>query len=118
MVVGEKANDRYLETLATLVETRTVHELTEPLTRRVPEPPGRKAAPVPGYVRGLNPLKADDAKLLAAISNPKWMIQGLRNRDLVATLYSEPAKDDKERRVAENRATRLLRPDAWPQTAR
>jgi hypothetical protein len=109
VVVGEKANDRYLETLATLGETRTVRELTEPLTRRVPEPPSRKSTASPRFVRGLNPLKAEDAKLLAAISDPKWMAQGLRNRDLVATLYNEPAQDDQERRRRSSRITRLLR---------
>jgi hypothetical protein len=109
VVVGEKANDRYLETLATLVETRTVRELTEALTRRVPEPPGRKDAPASRYVRGLNPLQTEDANLLAAISDPKWMVQGLRNRDLADALYSEPAQDDQERRRRSSRITRLLR---------
>jgi hypothetical protein len=109
VVVGEKANDRYLETLATLVETRTVRELAEPLTRRVPEPTSRQDAVAPRYVRGLNPLKAEDAQLLAAISDPRWMVQGLRNRDLVAALYNEPALDDKEKRRRSSRITRLLR---------
>src|SRR5204863_4309694 len=60
VVAGEKTNNRYLETLATLVETRTVQELTEPMTRRVAEPSGpraTKAIQKPRYVRGLNPLK-------------------------------------------------------------
>jgi hypothetical protein len=109
VVVGEKANDRYLETLATLVDTRTVRELTEPLTRRVPEPGSRKEVAAPRYVRGLNPLQAEDAHLLAAISDPKWMMQGLRNRDLVAALYREPAQDDQDRRRRSSRITRLLR---------
>jgi hypothetical protein len=113
VVVGEKANDFYLETLATLVDIRTVRELAEPLTRRVPEPASRKDGgkdgAAPRYVRGLNPLKAEDAQLLAAVSDPKWMVQGLRNRDLAAALYSEPAQDDKERRRRSSRITRLLR---------
>jgi hypothetical protein len=113
VVVGEKANDRYLETLAALVDTRTVRELTEPLTRRVPEPANRtdgaKDGAAPRHVRGLNPLKADDAQLLAAVSDPKWMVQGLRNRDLVAALYTEPAQDDQEKRRRSSRMTRLLR---------
>ena len=83
--------------------------LTDPLTRRVPEPVSRKDARTPRYVRGLNPLKAEDANLLAAISDPKWMVQGLRNRDLVASLYSEPAQDDTERRRRSSRITRVLR---------
>ena len=71
VVVGEKANDRYLETLATLVETRTVRAFIEPLTRRVPEPAGRKEVSTPRYVRGLNPLKTEDANLLTALSDPQ-----------------------------------------------
>jgi hypothetical protein len=86
-----------------------VRELTEPLTRRVPEPVSRKDVATPRYVRGLNPLQAEDANLLAAISDPKWMVQGLRNRDLVTALYSEPAQDDKERRRPSSRITCLLR---------
>jgi hypothetical protein len=111
VVAGEKTNNRYLETLATLVETRTVQQLAEPLTRRVAEPRGPKAKAVqkPRYVRGLNPMKADDAALLAAISDPKWMVEGLKNRDLVAALYTDPAEDDKERRRRSSRITRLLR---------
>jgi hypothetical protein len=42
-VAGEKANNAYFQTLATLVETRTVQELAEPLTRRVAEPPQSEA---------------------------------------------------------------------------
>lgn len=103
--VSQKANDRYLEALATMVETQTVKELAEPLTRRVPEPnssSGRK-------MRGLNPLAAEDAALLVAVSDPRWMVNGLRNRDLVAMLYRSQAKDDQERRRRSAHATRLLR---------
>jgi hypothetical protein len=101
-------NERYLEALAATAETRTVKELAEPLTRRVPEPgstAGKKSRPV----RGLNPLAAEDAALLTAISDPKWMVNGLRNRDLVAMLYTTEAGDQKERRRRSARVTRLLR---------
>jgi hypothetical protein len=106
--IGEKANERYLDALVGLAETRTVKELVEPLTRRVPEPQG-KSAKAARSVRGLNPLAAEDAALLAAISDPKWMIEGLRNRDLVAALYPEEAKDTTERRRRSAHVTRLLR---------
>ena len=106
--VGQKANERYLEALAGLAETRTVKELAEPLTRRVPEPKG-KSAKAARQVRGLNPLAAEDAALLAAISDPKWMIQGLRNKDVVAILYPEEAKDTTERRRRSAHVTHLLR---------
>ena len=111
-VAGEKANNAYFQTLATLVETHTVQELAEPLTRRVAEPPSpspTKNSTKPRFVRGLNPLKAEDAALLVAISDPKWMVDGLKNRDLVAALYAVPAADEKERRRRSSRVTRLLR---------
>jgi len=105
---GQKANERYLEALATTAETRTIKELAEPLTRRVPEP-SRKSGKVARKVRGLNPLAAEDAALLTAISDPKWMVNGLRNRDLVAELYNTETKDTKERRRRSAHVTRLLR---------
>ena len=106
--VGQQANERYLEALASLAETHTVQELAEPLTRRVPEP-NKKAEQTARKVRGLNPLAAEDAALLTAISNPEWMIQGLRNRDLVAALFKTEPQDAKDRRRRSARVTRLLR---------
>ena len=108
--LGQESNQRYLEALAALAETRTVKELVEPLTQRVPEPataPGKATR----HVRGLNPLAKEDAALLTAISDPKWMVNGLRNRDLVALLYTTPSEDEdaKERRRRSSRVTRLLR---------
>ena len=60
-------------------------------------------------MRGLNPLAELDAALLTAISDPRWMVQGLRNRDLVAALYPTPSEDPSERRRRSARVTRLLR---------
>ena len=79
--------------------------LAAPLCRRVTEP-GKKS---PRKVRALNPLAADDATLLRAISDPKWMVNGVRNRDLVPLLYATPTEDPVERRRRSARVTRLLR---------
>jgi hypothetical protein len=57
----------------------------------------------------LNPLAELDAALLTAISDPRWMVQGLRNRDLVGALYPTPSDDPAERRRRSSRVTRLLR---------
>jgi hypothetical protein len=102
--VSQAANERYLEALAGVAETKTVQELAAPLCRRVPEPgrSGRK-------VRALNPLAVDDAALLTAISDPKWMVNGLRNRDLAAVLYPAPTTDATEKRQRSARVTRLIR---------
>ena len=91
--VSQAANERYLEALAGVAETKTVKELAQPLTRRATASgtSGRK-------VRALNPLQADDAALLKAISDPKWMVNGLRNRDLVAALYASAATQAQEKR--------------------
>lgn len=106
--VGQQVNERYLEALASLPETRTIQELAEPLTRRVPEPRSQPGAPG-RHVRGLNPLAEQDAELLALISKPEWMMNGLRNRDLVAALYKTDPQDLRERRRRSSRVTRLLR---------
>jgi hypothetical protein len=103
--VSQAANQRYLGALATVAETRPLKELTAPLCRRAPAPgkkPGRK-------LRALNPLAADDAALLAAVADPRWMINGVRNRDLVAALYKNPAADPAEQRRRSSRVTRLIR---------
>jgi hypothetical protein len=105
---SQNVNERYLEALATTAETRTVQELAEPLTRRVAEPRTLPHKPT-RYVRGLNPLAAADADLLTAISDPKWLLHGLRNRDLVAALYPTLSADPVEQRRRSARVTRLLR---------
>jgi hypothetical protein len=103
--VSQAANERYLEALAGVAETKTLKELAEPLCRRTTEPgPGRTRK-----VRALNPLAVDDAALLRAISDPKWMVNGVRNRDLVPLLYTTPTDDPAERRRRSARVTRLLR---------
>jgi hypothetical protein len=101
-------NERYVEALADTAETRTLRELAEPLTRRVPEP-SRGSSRAARHVRGLNPLAEADAALLTAISDPKWLLQGLRNRDLVAALYPAASADHSECRRRSARVTRLLR---------
>jgi hypothetical protein len=103
--VSQASNERYLEALAGVAETKTVKELAEPVCRRVSEP-GKKS---PRKVRALNPLASDDMALLRAISDPKWMVNGLRNRDLVAVLYPKASDDPIEKRRRSGKVTRLLR---------
>src|SRR5207253_10956135 len=57
----------------------------------------------------LNPLAKGDADLLTAIADPKWMINDLRNRDLVAALYHTETADVQERRRRSAQVTRQLR---------
>jgi hypothetical protein len=102
--VSQGCNNRYLEALASVAATTTVAELVEPWCQRVPEPggSGRK-------VRALNPLSADDAALLTAVSDPKWQVNGLRNRDLAAALFGETPADPIERQRRSAKVSRLLR---------
>ena len=74
--------------------------------RREPRPEADRPT---RYVRGLNPLAELDAALLTAVSDPRWMVQGLRNRDLVAALYPTASDDPAERGGDRARVTRLLR---------
>lgn len=79
--------------------------LAEPLGQRAAEPgkpSGRK-------VRARNPLSAEDAALLTAVSRPEFVVHGLRHRDLVALLSERPARDAAERRRRSARVTRQLR---------
>jgi len=103
--VSQKVNERYLASMATVKETRTVKELVEPLCQPAKEP-GKKAE---RKVRALNPWSKADAELLLTISDPKWMVTGIRNRDLVAVLYKKETNDVPEKRRRSARVTRLLR---------
>jgi hypothetical protein len=47
--------------------------------------------------------------LLTAISDPKHMVNGVRNRDLAQALYPEPTTDAQEKRRRSARVTRLIR---------
>jgi hypothetical protein len=102
--VSQAANERYLERLAAVDHTTPLRQLLEPLGRRVTEPGrgGRK-------LRGLTPLVGPDAALLEAVGRPEFMINGLRNRDLVAALDGQLAKEAAERKRRSAQISRQLR---------
>jgi hypothetical protein len=103
--VSQQVNERYLTAMATVKETRTIKELVEPLCQPAKEP-GKQTQ---RKVRALNPWSKEDAELLRAIGDPKWMVTGVRNRDLVAVLYPDATEDAVERRRRSARVTRLIR---------
>jgi hypothetical protein len=103
--VSQAANERYAEATAAVKDTTPLSEWTEPLCRRAPAPGKNRER----KVRALNPLAAEDAALLTAVLDPKFTINGLRNRDLVALLYHKQATSDEERRRRSARVTRQLR---------
>jgi hypothetical protein len=103
--VSQKSNERYLESLAGVAATTTVAELTASWCARAAEP-----GPTHGRTaRALNPLGDEDATLLAAVADPKWVMNGLRNRDLAEALYGAVPADAGERRRRSARVGRLLR---------
>ena len=63
----------------------------------------------PRRVRALNPLGAEDAALLQAVSRHEFLINGLRNRDLRRLLFGEAAVSAAEQRKQSAAVTRKLR---------
>jgi len=101
--VSQKANARLLNALASVDDSRSVEELTASIQRPT-HWGGRR-------VRALRPW-GDDKDLLAAVNQGDFLINGLRNRNLQALLYPQPAESLSERRrrsAAVSRKLRLLR---------
>lgn len=98
--VSQGCNERYAASLAKVESEQELGELLKPLTRSVK---WQKA-----NARGLQPF-GKDAELLAALGDGAWSINGLRNQDLQARLYSGKAKDAKEKRSRSGKVTRLIR---------
>jgi hypothetical protein len=121
--VSQAANERHLRALAAVHDTTPVRQLAEPLCRPVAEPVRhrRSAAPAanrdgaapgpaqPRRVRALNPLAADDAALLQAVSRHEFLVNGLRNRDLRRLLFGADVDDPTEHRRRSAAVTRKLR---------
>jgi hypothetical protein len=98
--VGEAANRRYLEALATVDDPRPLADLIAPVCRSVAWHRAR--------ARALNPLAPGDAALLQAVSRGEFALNGFRNRDLRVLLCGPAANSTVSRRHAA-RVTRLLR---------
>lgn len=102
--VSQRANERYLEALATIDETTPLAVLADKLCRSVTWKGKR--------VRALNPLGAEDAVLLEAVNRGEFAINGFRNRDLRRLLFGEkelPATEVRRQSSAITRKLRMLR---------
>jgi hypothetical protein len=101
--VSQAANQRYVETLASVEASRPVGEVLEPLCCPVTWR-GRRC-------RALNPLSQEDAQLLQAVGSGTFCLNGFRNRDLRALLYASDNNLQTVRRQssAVSRKIRLLR---------
>ena len=101
--VSQAANDRYLESLAAVEHKTPLGRLVQDLCRPVCWKGQR--------VRALNPLSAEDARLLETINRGEFSINGFRNHDLRTRLYA-PASDRRNsgnKGAAVTRRLRLLR---------
>lgn len=97
--LSQASNERYLEALGGLPTDVPLSRATGKLCR---------ATVVEGRrYRALNPLGAEDARLLGAVGRGEWLVSGFRNRDIRRALYGE-AGDAATRRRQAARVTRLL----------
>jgi hypothetical protein len=99
--ISQSANERYLEALATVDDSRSLAELAEAVCR-----PGTWQGK---RARALNPLAAEDGRLLEAVNRGEFAINGFRNGDLRGLLYTKPSSDDAEERRRSAAITRKLR---------
>jgi hypothetical protein len=102
--VSQNANRRYLDALAAVEQDAPVGTLARKLCQPT-ELNGRR-------VRALNPWSQDDHKLLEVIMRGEFAINGLRNADIRAHLFSSPAaspQEERRRSAAVSRKLRLLR---------
>lgn len=102
--ISQAANERYVEALATVDDSRSLAELAEGVCRSTSWQ-GKRA-------RALNPLAVEDARLLEAVNRGEFAINGFRNRDLRGLLFSRPltaAATERKQSAAVTRKLRLLR---------
>lgn len=99
--ISQKANERYLNSLAATDHPEPLGETVRDLCRPAATRDGRR-------VRALQPLHAADMQLLQAVSNGKFALGGFRNRDLRSLLYPQPTTPEDAKRQAA-KVTRHLR---------
>lgn len=98
--VSQASNDRYLAALASADCPATLADALGPLCRAVTRG-GRRH-------RGLRPLHEPDTRLLKAVSDARWSVNGFRNADVRRELFGPDAADAKENRRRGGRVTRQL----------
>lgn len=102
--ISQAANERYMDSLASVEDSRSLAELAEAVCRPVMGK-GKRA-------RALNPLASEDGRLLEAVNRGEFAINGFRNGDLRGLWYTKPSSDEAEERrrsAAISRKLRLLR---------
>lgn len=99
--ISQQANNRHANALAVVDNPVRVHDLIDPVTKPG-DLDGRR-------VRALHPWAAPDLPMLKAIANGDFLINGFRNRDLQAAVYTSAPASEQERRSRSAHITYLLR---------
>lgn len=102
--VGQAANNRLADSLASVAETTPLGKLVEPLCRPVLNSKGRR-------VRALNPIAGPDGELLRCLAHGEFLLNGFRNRDLRRLLCpaTKEAAEQRRQAAAMTRKLALLR---------
>lgn len=99
--VSQRANERYLDALASVDDSATLAEAT----RRMVERTTWKGK----SVRALNPFAPDDLRLFEAVSEGQFTLNGMRNRDLRQILFGDDPQSPEECRKRSAKVTRKIR---------
>jgi hypothetical protein len=99
--LSEASNQRYLDAMAVVESPLVLKELVAGLAQPVVKEGGRRA-------RGMNLLGAPDARLLQVAGDGKFLLHGMRNKDLQAMQFGSPAADAAEGRRRSAQVTRQL----------
>jgi hypothetical protein len=101
--ISQHVNDRLINALASVDDSRRLEELIVSLQQPATWKQRR--------VRALRPF-AEDRPILEAVQQGNFLINGFRNRDLQAILYTKPAESPQQQRrrsAAISRKLRMLR---------
>ena len=98
--IGKSVNNRVLESLATVADTKPLGKLLAPLGQPVVKE-GRRVA------RPLNPLVGADGDWIRTLAKGDFLIQGFRNRDL-REVWMPATTEEPQRRRQSAQVTRRL----------
>ena len=99
--VSQQSNERYLEALASLDTHEPTKKLVAPMCRAVVWKGQR--------VRGIRPWSSEDRDLLETISRGEFVVNGMRNRNIVQYLYGGKNRKPEDIPRLASRVTRKLR---------
>jgi len=98
--VSQKANERYLESLAACESEMTLKQCTESVCQRT------RLGKQP--IRAMNPWNSEDYRLIEFLAQGQWEINGFRNKDLTAFIF-DSSETHRTAKQKSSRSTRLIR---------